>query len=168
MKLRVAMRAGVLLAVVITVLSAVGACLAVYLNNNVPYIVVAVGTAATCFFGLLILSQSNDNEWELTAEIMRTAIAGTIVVVYLVLVGIVAFFIVGASVLPGITQTMVTNFTTIVGIVIAFYFGASAYVQAQREKRDDKKGRGGEESGEASSPPSKPPKAWVGAGYLTR
>jgi len=45
MKLRVAMRAGVLLAVVITVLSAVGACLAVYLNNNVPYIVVASAPA---------------------------------------------------------------------------------------------------------------------------
>jgi hypothetical protein len=154
MKAKVAIRAGVLMAAVITLLTAVGAYLAVLWDTNAPYLVVAVGTAATCFFGLLILTQTKDEEWVLTEETMRTAIAGTIVVVYLVLVGIVAFFVVGPTNLPGITQTMVTNFTTIVGIVIAFYFGASAYVQAQREKSDRSKANANEESKDATATPS--------------
>ena len=130
------MRVAVFLAAAITLLSAAGVFLAVYWDNNAPYIVVTVGTAATCFFGLLNLTQANQERWELSEASIRSAIAGTIVIVYLVVVGIVAFFVVGPTELPGITQTMVTNFTTVVGIVIAFYFGTSAYVQAQREKKE--------------------------------
>lgn len=158
MKAKVAMRTGILMAVVITLLSVAGAYLSVLWDNNGPFIVVAVGTAATCFFGLLILTQTNDEKWTLTEETMRTAIAGTIVVVYLVLVGIVAFFVVGPKELPGITQTMVTNFTTVVGIVIAFYFGASAYVQAQRQKTDSGKAKADEKTEDTTGTLSKPSK----------
>lgn len=158
MKAKVAKRVAALMAGVITILSAVGAYLSVHWDNNGPFIVVAVGTAATCFFSLLFLTQDDDEHWQLTEETMRTAIAGTIVVVYLVLVGIVAFFVVGPRDLPGITQTMVTNFTTVVGIVIAFYFGASAYVQAQREKTDSRKGKSAERNENATGTPEKPPK----------
>ncbi len=134
MKPNVAARTSIVMAAVITLLAAAGAFLAVYWNNNAPYIVVAVGTAATSFFGLLILTQPAGERWQVTEETMRTAIAGTIVVVYLVVVGIVAFFIYGPQELPGITETMVTSFTTVAGIVVAFYFGSSAYLQALREK----------------------------------
>ena len=134
MKPNVAARLSIVMAAVITLLAAAGAFLAVYWNNNAPYIVVAVGTAATCFFGLLILTQPTGERWQVTEETMRTAIAGTIVVVYLVVVGIVAFFIYGPRELPGITETMVASFTTVAGIVVAFYFGSSAYLQALREK----------------------------------
>src|SRR5262249_47944295 len=120
-----------------------------------PYIVVAIGSAVTSFFGLLALTQKNAGHWELTEENMRTAIAGTIVVVYLVLVGTVAFFIVGPAQPPAITQTMVTNFTTIVGIVIVFYFGASAYVQVQREKSRNGEPRGSGQTGSVT-PDTKP------------
>jgi hypothetical protein len=132
------------LAVVITILSGAGWGFSFYWDNNGPFIVLAVGSAVTSFFGLLILTQKNDGRWELTEENMRTAIAGTIVVVYLVLVGTVAFFVVGPREPPAITQTMVTNFTTVVGIVIAFYFGASAYVQVQREKSGNGKSKASE------------------------
>lgn len=158
MKAKVAVRRGVLMAAAITFLSAAGAYLSVRWDNNWPYIVVAVGTAAICFFGLLILTQKNDEHWGITEATMRTAIAGTIVVVYLVLVGIVAFFIRGPTHLPAITQTMVTNFTTVVGIVVAFYFGASAYLQAQREKTESSKAKSDEESEEARGTPLKPTK----------
>jgi protein-S-isoprenylcysteine O-methyltransferase Ste14 len=155
MKAKVAKRIAALIALAITILSAIGAYLAVRWDNNWPYIVVAVGTASMCFFGLLFLTQKDDEHWQLTEETMRTAIAGTIVVVYLVLVGIVAFFVVGPGPrdLPGITQTMITNFTTVVGIVIAFYFGASAYVQAQREKTDSRKGKSAERNENATATP---------------
>lgn len=161
MKAKVATRVAALIALAITILCAVGAYLSVRLDNNWPYIVVAVGTAAMCFFGLLFLTQKDDKHWQLTEETMRTAIAGTIVVVYLVLVGIVAFFVVGPGPedVPGITQTMVTNFTTVVGVVVAFYFGASAYVQAQREKTDSRKRESAEAHNEyATATPKRPSK----------
>src|SRR5262245_33606376 len=103
-----AARITALLASVITLLSAAGVWSAIHWDNNGPYIVVAIGSAVTSFFGLLALTQKNAGHWELTEENMRTAIAGTIVVVYLVLVGTVAFFIVGPAQPPAITQTMVT------------------------------------------------------------
>lgn len=65
---------------------------------------------------------------------MRSAIAGTIVLVYLVLLGIVAFFSPSGTEglkLHELTQTFVTNFTTLIGVVVAFYFGSSAYVEAK-------------------------------------
>jgi peptidoglycan biosynthesis protein MviN/MurJ (putative lipid II flippase) len=141
----------------ITILSAVGTYLSFHWDNNGPFIVVAIATAATCFFGLLFLTQTNDEQWQITEETMRTAIAGTIVVVYLVLVGTVAFFVAGpkGSDVPAITHTMVTSFTTIVGIVIAFYFGTTAYVQAQREKMLDSKTKATDERGTPAAP-SKP------------
>jgi hypothetical protein len=137
-----AQRITVLLALTIILLSALGESLSFYLDNNWPYIVTAVSSGAVSFFGLLVLTQNNEGNWELTEENMRTAIAGTIVLVYLVLVGTVAFFVVGPKEPPAITQTMMTSFTTIVGIVIAFYFGASAYIQVQREKSGNRKPKG--------------------------
>lgn len=159
MKAKVAVRIGVLMAALITLLSAAGAFLSVRWDNNWPYIVVAVGTAAICFFGLLILTQTKDGRWEITEATMRTTIAGTIVVVYLVLVGIVAFFIRGPTKLPAITETMITNFTTVVGIVVAFYFGASAYLQSQREKTQSSKAKADEKSKDEMATPSNPAKA---------
>ncbi len=67
---------------------------------------------------------------------LRAAIAGAVIVQYLVIVGIVAYFIKGAEVLPKVTETMLTSFTTITGIVVAFYFGASAYVESKRQGRE--------------------------------
>lgn len=65
---------------------------------------------------------------------LRRAIAGSIVVEYLVLVGVVAFWEGGPETLPPITQALITSFTTVVGVVIAFYFGSSAYVEAKTRR----------------------------------
>jgi hypothetical protein len=86
-----------------------------------------VATAVITFFGFLWRSgDPPGNE-----EDMRTAITVSIVTVYLVLIGLVAFLPEGPNQgqLPAITNTMLTSFTAIVGIVVPFYFGASAYVQ---------------------------------------
>jgi FlaA1/EpsC-like NDP-sugar epimerase len=133
---KTAIGVGILLAVLVTLLTGVGAYLSVRWDSNGPFIVVVVATMVISFVSLLALAQVNKERWELTESTMRTAIAGTIVIAYLVLVGIVAFFTHGPEKLPAISEAMVTNFTTIVGVVVAFYFGASAYVQASSQKQE--------------------------------
>ena len=67
---------------------------------------------------------------------MRSATAGTVVIIYLVLISTFTFYFVGpqAGELLPITATLVTNFTTVVGIVVAFYFGVSGYVQTRKKE----------------------------------
>jgi hypothetical protein len=100
-------------------------------ESNTAHSVSIIATAVISFVGLLALTQPQKGIWDITEAHMRTAIAGTIVVEYLVLVATVAFLKGGAEALPPITQTLISNFTSIVGIVIAFYFGASAYIEAR-------------------------------------
>lgn len=144
MKVNRAARICALIATLITLLGGVSAGLQFYLQNNWPFIAMGVGTGAITFFGLMVLCQTSEERWMVTEDSMRTVIAGTIVVEYLVLVGTVAFFVQGQ--MPPITQAMVTSFTTIVGLVIAFYFGASAVVQVQREKHQNSRAKAGERS----------------------
>jgi len=129
----------VVMAALITLLAGVSAGLQFRFQNNWPFIAMGVGTGVITFFGLLILCQSGEERWKISGESMRTAMAGAIVVEYLTLVGTLAFFVQGQ--MPPIAQTMLTSFTSVVGIVIAFYFGASAFVQVQREKRDERKAK---------------------------
>jgi multisubunit Na+/H+ antiporter MnhC subunit len=68
--------------------------------------------------------------------VLRRAIAASLVVEYLVLVGTFAFWGGTTESLAPMTQQLVTSFTTIVGVVIAFYFGASAYVEGKARARD--------------------------------
>ncbi|MBU1172060.1 MAG: hypothetical protein KKD44_21090, partial [Proteobacteria bacterium] len=66
---------------------------------------------------------------------LRAAIAGAVVVQYLVLVGIVAYFTKDSVKLPQITETLIGSFTTVVGVVVAFYFGSSAFIEARKKER---------------------------------
>lgn len=99
-----------------------------------------IAVAVISFFGSLW--RGLDRDGVIDEGDMRTAITVSLVTVYLVLVGIVAFYApvrVGATdqqvlQLSQITNTMLTSFTTIVGIVVPFYFGTSAYVQVKREE----------------------------------
>lgn len=87
---------------------------------------------------------------------LREAIAGSVIVVWLLLVSFVAFFgpvrpptsqEPGAGVTPGqvvvqeqqrlITQQMLNNFTTTVGLIVAFYFGSQAIEQGIARGRSD-------------------------------
>jgi hypothetical protein len=85
-----------------------------------------VAAAVITFFGFLW--------YGVDAGSMRTAITVSVVTVYLILVGLVAFLPEQnpGSQLPAITNTMLTSFTAIVGIVVPFYFGATAYVEIQK------------------------------------
>jgi hypothetical protein len=87
-----------------------------------------VAVALITFFGVLHGLKSPGQKLEDGA--IRTAITVSIVSVYLVIVGMVAFFS-GERELPSITSTMLTSFTALVAIVVPFYFGSTAYVQAK-------------------------------------
>jgi hypothetical protein len=83
------------------------------------------------FFWLLSDPKGSSPDQTLSAGILRKAIASSIVVEYLVLVGTFAFWGGATEALSQLTSTLVNSFTSIVGIVIAFYFGASAYLDAK-------------------------------------
>jgi hypothetical protein len=123
-----------LLAIVISTVNAVGIYLEVAFNNNAPLSAALIATALFTFVSLLGLMQPANGSWQISEPIMRTVIAGTVVIEYLVLIATVAFFQQGDS-LPEITKTMISSFTTIVGVVIAFYFGTSAITEALRRSR---------------------------------
>lgn len=70
---------------------------------------------------------------------MRTAIAATIVIVYITIVAWGAFFApkalgdVGSELAP-LTQTVLGNFTLLTGVVVASYFGATAYTTVSEQR----------------------------------
>jgi hypothetical protein len=105
-----------------------------------------VATAVITFFGFLWGGIGEDNS--LSPDVMRMAITVSVVTVYLVLMGLVAFFSLPQGTpgqpitneLPAITQTMLTSFTAIVAIIVPFYFGTTAFLQAKLaeiKQRDD-------------------------------
>ncbi|HCO42971.1 hypothetical protein [Immundisolibacter sp.] len=114
---------------------------AVFLN------LVVISVALVTYFGFLMACHAKGGDWAIERGGMRMAITASVVTVYLVLVGLVAFMTQGPNALLPITQTMLASFTSIVGVVVAFYFGASAYVQVQ-EKRLER-----ERTGKADSVP---------------
>jgi hypothetical protein len=85
------------------------------------------GVAVLTFLGLYGLAMRRDASP--SADDIRSVIAVTVLITYLVLVGLVSFFQGdGAVLLNPLTSTLVNNFTVVTGIVIAFYFGTSAVV----------------------------------------
>lgn len=90
------------------------------------------GIAIVTFFGLLVLQMSLPKD----RRSFRGPIAGSIVLVYLILVVTFSFFMMREYVpgsvqvveqeLPPMTRTLMISFTAVVGTVIAFYFGSSA------------------------------------------
>jgi multisubunit Na+/H+ antiporter MnhC subunit len=104
------------------------------LRAPLAFCVIAAGLIT--FFS--VLSNSTDKGAESPSEdgALRKAIAASVVVEYLVLVGTFAFWGGAQESLAPMTQQLITSFTTVAGVVIAFYFGASAYVEAKRHTID--------------------------------
>jgi uncharacterized membrane protein (DUF485 family) len=97
-----------------------------------------IAVALITFYGFLLRGLRRDAL--LDEKDIRTAITVSVLAVYLVLVGIVAFYSGSdkARELDPLTSTMITSFTAIVGIVVPFYFGTSAYVQVKSEEFERK------------------------------
>jgi hypothetical protein len=134
------------------ILLMIGLCLALvrYLANPVPLAFCTPAAGVITFFALLTERRDARTDTGDGNERLRQAIAGAVVVQYLVLVGLVAYFINGVEKLPPITETMLTSFTTVASVVVAFYFGASAFVDSKA------KGKPGPEGGQSEAATPKP------------
>jgi hypothetical protein len=106
-----------------------------YDNWRVPLAFSVIAAALITFFWFVSWKPSRSSGSASEEGVMRRAITASIVVEYLILVGLFVFWKSDATTLPAITQVFVTNFTAVVGIVIAFYFGTSAYVEAKEKSQ---------------------------------
>jgi len=108
-------------------------CISLVLNYTTSWStapLAIISTATITFVSLVMLCERDSPSGALSEQTMRTAISGTIVVVYLVLISYATFNFIPGQQSP-IAGTLITSFTATVGVVVAFYFGASAYVQAR-------------------------------------
>lgn len=98
--------------------------------------------ALLTFWAMLAIGYNKvgDHPWQ--ESYLRTAIAVSLIAVYLAIVGTVAFYkpTEGAINLHPMTQQIINSFTTVVGIVIAFFFGSSAYIEAKKRSSGEQKG----------------------------
>ena len=111
--------------------------LAYYHDSKGPFPVMVISIAFITFVSLLLFTQPERKVSAVDESSLRTALAGTVMIVYLVLVVLFSYFQYGSEEgMPLATQTLLTSFTSIVGVVVAFYFGASAYVEVNSRKSE--------------------------------
>jgi hypothetical protein len=115
------------------------------IGNDITYAVTVVGAGLIVLSICIITTHESGITWITSPEHIRAKIAVSIVVEYMVMVGIVAFFHGwGNDPVPQVTQTLITNFTSIVGVVIAFFFGTSAYIERRDNSRKTNPAEGSE------------------------
>lgn len=106
--------------------------------SGVAYVSAAtVATAILTFFGVLRL-ETKENATHMSGERLRSAIAASSVVTYLVLIATVGLFkSTGGGEMLEVSRTLLTSFTATIGVIIAFYFGSSAYVEGKSKSKDE-------------------------------
>ncbi len=115
---------------------------------------VAVVSIAT-FFALLYHAM----EVRRSAEAVRDAIAGSFVLVYLLLVILTTWFVGGAPPLDPAAVTLLNSFTTVAGVVLGFYFATGTvdkYLSGRRPNKSARRAR--EPSGRDTAEDSPVPK----------
>ncbi|MBV8534873.1 MAG: hypothetical protein JO128_04730 [Alphaproteobacteria bacterium] len=117
------------------IIALIGVCLAldVYWDNDAPICVAVIGSGAIVFAFCIVLSQRSGASWIAEPTHIQATIAASILVQYMALVGLAAFYH-GSQQMPPITQALIANFTTVVGVVVASYFGSYAYLKGQEQK----------------------------------
>jgi hypothetical protein len=120
-----------IVAAIILIMIVVSLALVRYLGYPAPLAFCTPAAGVITFFAMLTERPLALGKTSSGDERVRQAIAGAVIVQYLVLVGIVAYFNNGVEKLPAITETMLTSFTTVASVVVAFYFAASAFVDAK-------------------------------------
>ena len=125
--------------IAIIILLVIIACLLLVkrVENPWPLAICTPAAGVITFFGLLPDQPRGHPPKATPDERLRQVIAASVLVQYLVLVGISAYFLEGAKELPKITETMLSSFTTVTSVVIAFYFGASAFVDAKTKAKPE-------------------------------
>jgi uncharacterized membrane protein YfcA len=140
------------LALPVIVIVAAGGAADLYLNSDLPETVTVAAVAVITFAFFLTPSHFPNSDEE---SRFRRAVAAAVILEYVVLVSIVAFFISGPDKLPPLTQSLISSFTTIVGVVLASYFGSSAYVEGQKRKYDAQAHKSSNEKNESRTSSSK-------------
>ena len=130
------MKKSMLLALSMVLFIVVGLTAGWALDTHMPFAIVVASIGIIAFFGLYDLNLPDEPTGGDKESALRFAIAGSIVIEYLIIVALTAFFRDGLEKMPMITQTILTNFTAIVGVVVASYFGTSAYVIAKKPKAE--------------------------------
>src|SRR5262245_46059125 len=89
--------------------------------RNPGWLSFALGSIALAtFFWFLQDAKQPDVDRDQT---MQRAIAGTVVLVYVLLITTYSFYV-SSDPVPPITSMLLTSFTTTVGVIVAFYFGS--------------------------------------------
>jgi hypothetical protein len=102
-----------------------------YLGNI--FLAIASAGIAT-FIGTLCLADYVSIEPSVSTGEMRGAIAGSIIVVYLIVVSYAFSGVDSAAAI--LNTTIIQNLTTVVGIVVVFYFGSKAVLQYVKDKKE--------------------------------
>jgi cytochrome bd-type quinol oxidase subunit 2 len=117
-----------LLMAVILVLIGGAMGLAVAFDTNAPIAAATAAVGVVTFFGMLGAYGETPPSRDERHDRIRDATAVTFIVVYVVLLGLLAFAKVTMDEqAPEIASTLVTNFTALMTVVIAFYFGSTTY-----------------------------------------
>lgn len=95
-----------------------------YTDGNIFIAIGSVGVVT--FIGVLTLADYVSVEKSISTGEMRSAMAASITVVYLV---IMAFAVSGKLAINSDIRGVIEHFTWVVGVVIVFYFGAKAVLQ---------------------------------------
>lgn len=128
--------------VALLILTIVGLALALAFLGGIgggprPLAFCTAASGIITFFHFIAIPSGNTQESQNKDERLRAAIAGAVVVQYLVLVGLTAYFNNSTAKLPALTESMIGSFTAIVGVVVVFYFGSSAYIEVKRQGKQD-------------------------------
>lgn len=88
------------------------------------------------FFGILLLVNRLSGSTILDRGEMRKAIAGSFIVVYFSIVGLLIFN--GTNVMDTtLAKTIIGHFTYVVGIIIVFYFGSAGVREYLKYKKEN-------------------------------
>lgn len=122
------------------------------LIQNLALSVASAGAIA--FFGILIISgynkKSSAKPASQTKGIMRRAIAGSLIIVYIIAFSMITF---SDSDDHDYNEKVLTHFTNVVMVIIVFYFGSKAVLQYLEFKKEQENGNQPPKSGTEVHPP---------------
>lgn len=93
-----------------------------------------IGATLIAFFGLLGLPNGTTADGSIKESRVRLAIAGSLVIIYLVYFGSVVYLDaspqeVDGKAVEGFAETMMPTLTNLLTVTISFYFGATAAIE---------------------------------------
>lgn len=122
------------LLVVLIIVIILGFYLSKVVDNTILGVMIAI-VAIITFFGIFMLPGRSEESTIKNSRI-RFAIAASLVVVYLIYVGIVIFM---PGSLTGVAKELFPTITTLLAVVVPFYFGAEVVVKVDEARRKAKR-----------------------------